>query len=96
MDIVELEILSEEKSKKITETKNLNKKKTISLKDILTNYSWSKDFGKPYTFTQEGYNQFILTTVKNVTLKEIMLDIWQFLKMQMILSLQLMKEKLLY
>ena len=69
MDIVELEILSEEKSKKITETKNLNKKKTISLKDILTNYSWSKDFGKPYTFTQEGYNQFILTTVKNVTLK---------------------------
>jgi len=67
MDIVELEILSEEKSKKITETKNLNKKKTISLKDILTNYSWSKDFGKPYTFTQEGYNQFILTTVKNVT-----------------------------
>ena len=69
MDIVELEILSEEKSQKITETKNLNKKKTISLKDILTNYSWSKDFGKPYTFTQEGYNQFILTTVKNVTLE---------------------------
>ena len=67
MDIVELEILSEEKSKKITETKNLNKKKTISLKDILTNYSWSKNFGKPYTFTQEGYNQFILNTVKNVT-----------------------------
>ena len=67
MDIVELEILSEEKSKKITETKNLNKKKTISLRDILTNYSWSKNFGKPYTFTQEGYNQFILTTVKNVT-----------------------------
>ena len=69
MDIVELEILSEEKSKKIIETKNLNKKKTVSLKDILTNYSWSKDFGKPYTFTQEGYNQFILTTVKNVTLE---------------------------
>jgi len=69
MDIVELEILSEEKSKKITETKNLNKKKSISLKDILTNYSWSKDFGKPYTFTQEGYNQFILTTVKNITLE---------------------------
>ena len=27
-----------------------------------------KDFGKPYTFTQEGYNQFLLTTIKNVTL----------------------------
>ena len=42
MDIVELEILDVKKiSKKITETKNLNKRKTISLKDILTNYSWS-------------------------------------------------------
>ena len=69
MDIVELEILDEKITKKVAETKNLNKKKTISLKDILTNYSWSKDFGKPYTFTQEGYNQFILTTVKNVTLE---------------------------
>ena len=68
MDIVELEILDEKITKKVTETKNLNKEKTISLKDILTNYSWSKDFGKPYTFTQEGYNQFILTTVKNVSL----------------------------
>ena len=68
MDIVELEILDEKITKKVTETKNLNKKKTISLKDILTNYSWSKDFGRPYTFTQEGYNQFILTTVKNVSL----------------------------
>ena len=68
MDIVELEILDKKITKKITETKNLNKEKTISLKDILTNYSWSKDFGKPYTFTQEGYNQFILTTVKNVSL----------------------------
>ena len=34
----------------------------------MTNYSWSKDYGKPFTFTQEGYDQFLLTTVKNVTL----------------------------
>ena len=68
LDIVQLEILNEEKSKKIVETKNVNKKKTVSLQDILTNYSWSKDYGKPFTFTQEGYNQFLLTTIKNVTL----------------------------
>jgi len=68
LDIVQLEILDNEITEKITETKNINKEKTVSLKDILTNYSWSKDFGKPYTFTQEGYNQFLLTTVKNVTL----------------------------
>jgi len=70
LDIVQLEILNEETSKKITETKSLNKNKTISLKDILTNYSLSKDYGKPFTFTQEGYDQFLLTTVKNVILNE--------------------------
>ena len=68
LDIVQLEILNQKVSEKIIETKDINKKKTISLKDILTNYSWSKDYGKPYTFIQEGYNQFLLTTVKNVIL----------------------------
>ena len=66
LDFIELEILDEKTSKKIIETKDINKQKTVSLKDILTNYSWSKDYGKPYTFIQEGYNQFLLTTVKNV------------------------------
>ena len=48
--------------------KNINKEKTISLKDVLTNYSWSKDYGRPYSFVQEGYNKFVLTTIKNVSL----------------------------
>ena len=69
LDIVELEILDKEKSKKIVETKNINKETTVSLKDVLTNYSWSKDYGKPFTFTQEGYDQFLLTTVKSITLE---------------------------
>jgi len=68
LDIVQLEILNEKTKKKIIEKKNVNKEKTVSLKDILTNYSWSKDYGKPFTFTQEGYDQFLLTTVKNITL----------------------------
>ena len=68
LDIVQLEILNEEKSKKIIEKKDINREKTISLKDILTNYSWSKEYGEPFTFTQEGRDQFLLTTVKNVVL----------------------------
>ena len=68
LDIVQLEILDDKTSKKITETKNINKEKTVSIKDILTNYSWSKDYGKAFTFTEEGYDKFLLTTVKNVTL----------------------------
>ena len=66
LDIVQLEILNEKKIKEITKTKNVNKEKTVSLKDILKNYSQSKNYGKPFTFTQEGYDKFLLTTVKNV------------------------------
>jgi len=69
LDIVQLEILNKEMNIKIIKTKDINKKKTVSLKDIVTNYSWSKDYGKPFTFIQEGYDQFLLTTVKNVKLK---------------------------
>jgi len=70
LDVVQLEILNEEVNKKIIEIEDTNKEKTIFLKDILTNYSQSRDYGKPFTFTQEGYDQFLLTTVKNVTLNE--------------------------
>ena len=70
LDIVQLEILNEDVNKKIIEIEDTNKEKTIFLKDILTNYSQSRDYGKPYTFTQEGYDQFLLTTVKNVILNE--------------------------
>jgi len=66
LNIVQLEILNKESSKNIIEAKNINKEKTISVKDILTNYSHSKNYGKPFTFTQEGYDKFLLTTVKNV------------------------------
>jgi len=67
LDIVQLEILNEETSKKITKTKNKNEEKTVSIKDILKNYSWSKDYGRAFTFIQEGYDKFLLTTVKNIS-----------------------------
>ena len=60
---------SDNKNKKDDEKINKNKKdKKIYLKEILINYSTSKDFGKPYTYTEETYNQFLLTTIKNVNL----------------------------
>ena len=68
LDIVQLEILNEVKSKKTIETKNINKEKFFFIKDILENYSRSKNYGKAFTFTQEGYDKFLLTTVRNVTL----------------------------
>jgi len=66
LDIVQLEILNEENNKKIIKKKNINKEKNVSTKDILKNYSLSKDYGRAFTFTQEGYDKFLLTTVKNV------------------------------
>ena len=68
LDTVELEILSDEKTKKIIEEKNINigNKNSISLKDVLFNYAASKNYGIPYTFTQEEFNKFKLTTIKNV------------------------------
>ncbi|WP_440911346.1 ATP-binding protein [Candidatus Pelagibacter sp.] len=68
LDIVELEVLNEEKSKEITEKKNINigNDNLVSLQDILFNYAGSKNFGTPFTFTQEEFNNFKLTTIKNV------------------------------
>ena len=70
LDTVELEVLDQEKTKEITEKKNINlgNKNSVSLKDILFNYAGSKNFGIPYTFTQENFNEFKLTTIKNVML----------------------------
>ncbi len=72
LDIVELEILNEEKTKEITEKKNINigKENSVSLKDILYNYAASKNFGIPFTFTQDEFNKFKLTTIKNVMLED--------------------------
>ena len=68
LGIVQLEILNEEIREKIIETKSINKEKFFSIKDILKNYSRSKDYGEVFTFTQEGFDKFLLTTVKNVTI----------------------------
>jgi two-component system sensor histidine kinase ChvG len=68
LDIVELEILNQEKSREITENKNINigNDNLVSLQDILFNYAGSKNFGAPFTFTQQEFNNFKLTTIKNV------------------------------
>ena len=68
LDIIELEILNEEKKKEITEEKNINigNENLLSLRDVLLNYGGSKNFGIPFTFTQEEFNSFKLTTIKNV------------------------------
>ena len=68
LDTVELEILNEKKTKEITEKKNIDigNDYAVSLNDVLYNYAGSKNFGIPFTFTQDEFNKFKLTTIKNV------------------------------
>ena len=68
LDTVELEIFNKKKTEEITEKKNIDigTDNSVSLKDILYNYAGSKNFGIPFTFTQEEFNKFKLTTIKNV------------------------------
>jgi len=68
LDTVELEILNEKKKEEIVEQKNIDigNEYSVSLKDILFNYVGSKNHGIPFTFTQEEFNKFNLTTIKNV------------------------------
>ena len=68
LDTIELEILNKKKTKEITEKKNIDigNDYAVSLNDVLFNYAGSKNFGIPFTFTQEEFNKFKLTTIKNV------------------------------
>ena len=68
LDIVESENINEEKNKEIIEKKNINigSEYLVSLKDIVFNYASSKKFGTHFTFTEQEFNNFKLTTIKNV------------------------------
>ena len=66
LNITEMNIQDKEKileKKKITKQKK-NKLKPLS--EIIIDYSKSSNFGKPYTFTEENYDQFLLITIKSV------------------------------
>ncbi len=63
---VEMNILNDEENIKKKSTKKLKNKDSKSISEILINYSNSSDFGKPFTFTQETYDQFLVITIKNV------------------------------
>ena len=73
LDKIEFESLNERETEKKIEEKNIkiDEKKPVSLKDILKKYSNSDDLGSPFTFTQDDFNQFKVTTIKNVINDEV-------------------------
>ena len=69
LDIIEEDIVYTKSKTSVKKKKISEKNQKISSTDVLINYAASKNFGKPYTYTEETYNQFLLTTIKNVTVK---------------------------
>ena len=65
LDVIETDNLNETTKNYKNNKKIINKEKNY-LNNILLNYSNSSNFGKPYTFTKETYDQFSLVTIKNV------------------------------
>ena len=66
LDVIEMDVLGKDvELKKKTQTPT-KKNEFLSLNEVLLNYVNSNELGKPYTFTQESYNQFLLITIKNV------------------------------
>ena len=60
-------------SQSINDENNLSKKnktKIFTLNKKVKNYASSSELGKPFTYIEENYNQFILITLKNVSNEE--------------------------
>ena len=68
IDIIEMNNLNTDLDKKKDKSEIKKNKKSLIIFSKLKHYSNSSDFGKPYTFTQESYDQFLLTTIKNVAM----------------------------
>ena len=67
LDKIEMDELNKNSENvEIVKKKIVDKKKT-SLSEIIINYSNSKEFGKPFTYTHETFDKFLLTTIKNVS-----------------------------
>ena len=67
LEVIEMDVLSEDSNKVEEKSKKINNKAgDKSLIEIIKNYSNSTNIGKPFTFTQDNYNQFLLSTIKNV------------------------------
>ena len=68
LDVVEFEDLTNKKKVEIEVKKDSSGKKILTIKEIVDNYTASRDYGRPYTLTQEFYDRYVLTTIKNVSL----------------------------
>ena len=69
IEIVEFDLQNNQDKEKSTD-KLINSEKKSEFEETLQKYSISDDYGKPVTFTNETYNKFKLSTIKNVLIDD--------------------------
>ena len=69
IEIVEFDLQNNQEKKKSTD-ELINSEKKSEFEKTLQEYSISDDYGKPVTFTNETYNKFKLSTIKNVLIDD--------------------------
>jgi two-component system sensor histidine kinase ChvG len=69
IEIVEFDLQNNQDKEKSTD-ELINSEKKSEFEETLKEYSTSDDYGKPVTFTNETYNKFKLSTIKNVLIDD--------------------------
>ena len=69
IEIVEFDLQNNQDKEKSTD-ELINSEKKSEFEETLQEYSMSDDYGKPVTFTNETYNKFKLSTIKNVLIDD--------------------------
>ncbi len=69
IEIVEFDLQNNQDKEKSTD-ELINSEKKSEFEETLQEYSTSEDYGKPVTFTNETYNKFKLSTIKNVLIDD--------------------------
>ena len=66
-DVIQMDNLNEQSIDSDNNISEKNETKVFTLNKRIENYALSSEIGKPFTFIEENYNQFILITLKNVS-----------------------------
>ena len=66
-EMVQMDNLNEQSINKQDSMSEKSEEKVFTLNKRVENYSLSDQMGKPFTYIEENYNQFILVTLKNVS-----------------------------
>ena len=69
LEIIEMNVESTEGTNENKNNERITVNKLSTLVEEIKNYSNSSDYGRSYTFVDENYESFLVTTVKNVVIE---------------------------